>query len=152
MGHLSVTAHDYLLTHGEKKGVREREREREPGMCKESACERERQQDREQGCSGSGGKGWVGYGKGLKEVGVGWGLVGRSRNLVPFFYSFIKIGSGPVSIPTWRIYDRSVLHIVTWWMENILVYLGHNQNGNFPNFLKLQQNHSYSYYYVLTSS
>lgn len=30
MGHLSVTAHDYLLTHGEK---RERGRERKPHCC-----------------------------------------------------------------------------------------------------------------------
>lgn len=29
MGHLSVTAHDYLLTHGEKEGEREKDRDRE---------------------------------------------------------------------------------------------------------------------------
>lgn len=37
---------------------------------------------------------------------------GGDENLLPFFYSFMKIGSSPVIIPTEWIYDRSALHVV----------------------------------------
>lgn len=46
------------------------------------------------------------------------GLEGGSRSRgmgtwCHFFHSFMKIVSGPVIIPTERIYDRSALHVVT---------------------------------------
>ncbi len=103
----------------ERKGVREKEGEGEREVSAET--ERDRQEDRERGGSSTEAKGWFEVGRGLREWGDG--------NLAPFFYSFMKIGSGPVIIPTEWIYDRSALHVVTWWMENIQVYLGHGGNG-----------------------
>ena len=100
MGHLSVTAHDYLLTHGEKKGgeretertrERDRERGRDGGRVKEMG-----RRGREKvggGREGRGDREWEGelQGRGWR-VSRGWkralGEGDGERESVPFFFFY----------------------------------------------------------------